>query len=135
MIVIYRDIVHTMSSSSQLFHEAALKALRAERCSSVAEVLDRRRVVLAERHRPVASLHHEEVWRGRAATASRHKLRRVIGAALYSLALDLATTSRALRDEASRLEQEAAGMRARARALADAEARATMRAGGILSSS
>ena len=135
MIVIYRDIVHTMSSSSQLFHEAALKALRAERCSSVAEVLDRRRVVLAERHRPVVSLHHEEVWRGRAATASRHKLRRVIGAALYSLALDLATTSRALRDEASRLEQEAAGMRARARALADAEARATMRAGGILSSS
>ncbi|MYB85625.1 MAG: hypothetical protein F4X85_00200 [Acidimicrobiaceae bacterium] len=124
-----------MSSSSQLFQEAALKAVRAERCRSVAEVLDRRRVVLAERPPPVAALHHEEVWRGRAATASRHKLCRVIGAALYSLALDLATASRALRGEASRLEQEAAGLRARARALADAEARAAMRAGGILSRS
>ena len=124
-----------MSSSSQLFHEATLKALRAERCRAVAEVLDRRRVVLAERHRPVAALHHEEVWRGRAATASRHKVRRVIGAALYSLSLDLATASRALRAEASRLEQEAARLRARARALADAEARAAVRAGGILSRS
>ena len=124
-----------MSSSSQLFQEAALKAVRAERCRSVADVLDRRRVVLVERHRPVAALHHEGVWRGRAATASRHQLCRVIGAALYSLALDLATAGRALRGEASRLEQEAAGLRARARALADAEARAAMRAGGILSRS
>jgi len=101
----------------------------------VAEVLDRRRVVLAARHRPVAALHPEEVWMGRAATASRQKLRRVIGAALYSLALDLATASRALRDEATRLEQEAARLRARAGALADAEARAATRAGAILSRS
>ena len=99
----------------------------------MAEVLDRRRGVLAERHRPVAALHHEEVWKGRAATASRHKLRRVIGAALYSLALDLATASRALQGEAFRLEQEAAGLRARARALVDAEARAATSAGGLLS--
>lgn len=133
--MIYVDIVHSMSGSAQLFQEAALKALRSERCHSVAEVLDRRRVVLAERHRPVAALHHEEVWRGRAATASRIKLCRVIGAALYSLALDLATASRALRGEASRLEQEAARLRSRARTLADDEARAAMRAGGILSRS
>ena len=99
----------------------------------MADVLDRRRVVLAERHRPVTALHHEEVWRGRAATASRNKLRRVIGAALYSLALDLATASRALRGEAARLEEEAAGLRARARALADAEARAATGAAGVLS--
>lgn len=128
-------MVHSMSSSTQLFQEAAAKALRAERCRTVAEKLDRRRAVLAERHRPVEALHHEEVWRGRAATASRHKLCRVIGAALYSLALDLATAGRALRDEAFRLEQEAAGLRARAGALADAEARAAMRTGGILSRS
>jgi len=124
-----------MSSSTQLFQEATLKALRSERCRAVAEVLDRRRVVLAARHRPVAALHPEEVWMGRAATASRQKLRRVIGAALYSLALDLATASRALRDEATRLEQEAARLRARAGALADAEARAATRAGAILSRS
>ena len=133
--MVYLGIVHSMSASTQLFQEAAVKVLRAERCCSVAEVLDRRRVVLAERHQPVAALHREEVWRGRAATASRHKLCRVIGAALYSLALDLATASRALRGEAFRLEQEAAGLRAKARALADAEARAAMRAGGILSRS
>ena len=126
--LVYFDIIHSMSASSQLFEEATLKALRAERCRSVAEVLDRRRTVLAERHQPVTALHHEEVWRGRAATASRIKLRRAIGAALYSLALDLATASRALRGEASRLEQEATGLRARARNLAGAEARAAMRA-------
>ncbi len=87
-------------------------------------MLDRRRAVLAERHRPVVALHHEDVWRGRAAAVSRTKLRRVIGAALYSLALDLATAGRALRGEASSLDQEAAGLRARARAAADVEVRA-----------
>ncbi len=60
---------------------------------------------------------------GRAASASRAKLQRVIGAALYSLGLDLANASRALRSEASRLEQEAAALRSRGRALAEAEAR------------
>lgn len=100
--------------------------LRAERCRSVADVLDRRRAALTERHEPVVALHHAEVWRGRAATASRTRLHRVIGAALYSLGFDLATTSRALRSEASRLEQEAAALRRRARAIAQAEARARL---------
>ena len=61
---------------------------------------------------------------GRAASASRAKLQRVIGAALYSLGLDLATASRALRSEAGRLEQEAVALRSRGRAAAEAEARA-----------
>ena len=105
-----------MSISDQLFHQATLKMLRAERCRSVADVLDRRRAALTDRHEPVVALHHAEVWRGRAATASRTRLRRVIGAALYSLGFDLATTSRTLRSEASKLEQEAAALRRRARA-------------------
>ena len=58
---------------------------------------------------------------GRAASASRAKLHRVIGAALYSFGLDLATTSGALRSQASRLEQEAAALRIRGRALVDGE--------------
>ena len=62
---------------------------------------------------------------GRAATASRTKLQRVIGAALYSLGFDLATASRALRSEASGLEQEADALRSRARELAATEARPT----------
>lgn len=103
---------------------ATLNVLRAERCRSVADVLDLRRAALTERHQPVADLHHEEVWRGRAATASRTRLRRFIGSALYSLGLDLATVSLALRSEASRLEQEADVLRRRARSLAEAEARA-----------
>ena len=105
-----------MSISQQLFQQATLKALRADRCRSVADVLDRRRAALTGRHEPVAALHHAEIWRGRAATASRTRLRHVIGAALYSLGFDLATTSQALRSEASRLEQEAAALRRRARA-------------------
>ena len=97
--------------------------MRAERCRSVADTLDVRRAALAERHRPVVALHREEVWRGGAAAASRIRLQRVIGAALYSLGLDLATASRALRSEASGLEQEAIALRAQARARAEAEAR------------
>lgn len=120
-----------MSVSQQLFQQATLKALRADRCRSVADVLDRRRAALTNRHEPVVALHHAEVWRGRAATASRTRLRHVIGAALYSLGFDLATTSGALRSEASRLEQEAAALRRRARVLAEAEVRA--RAGLSLS--
>ena len=58
---------------------------------------------------------------GRAASASRAKLHRVIGAALYSLGLDLATTSGALRSQASRLDQEAAALRSRGRAMASEE--------------
>ena len=86
---------------------------------------------MTERHRPVVALHHDEVWRGRAATASRTRLRHVIGSALYSLGVDLATASRALRSEASRLEQEAAALRRRAHALAEAEARAAARARAV----
>ncbi len=77
------------------------------------------------------ALHHEEVWRGRAATASRTKLRHVIGSALYSLGLDLATAIRALRSEASSLEQEATDLRRRARALAQVEARTAARAWAV----
>lgn len=110
------DIFHSMWSSDRLFQQATLKMLRAERCRSVADVLDRRRVALTDRHEPVVALHHAEVWRGRAATASRTRLRHVIGAALYCLGFDLATTSRALRSEASRLEQEAAALRRQAHA-------------------
>lgn len=105
-----------MSISNQLFQQARLNMLRAERCRTVAEVLDRRRAALTDRHAPVVVLHRVEVWRGRAATASRARLRHVIGAALYSLGFDLATTSRALRGEASRLELEAAALRRRAHA-------------------
>ncbi len=101
--------------------------MQAERCRSVANTLDLRRGALAERHRPVVALHREEVWRGRAATASRARLHRVIGAALYSLGLDLATASRALRSEAARLEQDAAALRSRARTLAVTEAQSASR--------
>lgn len=111
-------------SSSQLSSAATQKLVRADRCRSVAEALDRRRAAVTERHEPVVALHREEVWRGRAATASRTRMRRVIGAALYSVGLDLAATSGALRGEASRLEQEAAELRRQARVLAEAEAAA-----------
>lgn len=124
-----------MSASAQLFQRAAQDVLRAERCRSVADVLDRRRAALIERHQPVAALHREEVWQGRAATASRSRLRHVIGAALYSLGVDLATACQALRDEGSRLEQEAVALRRRASALAEAEARAALGDGGLLSRS
>ena len=85
---------------------------------------------MIERHQPVVALHREDVWLGRAASASRAKLLRVIGAALYSLGLDLATASRALRSEAGRLEHEAAALRSRGRAAAEAEARTTARGAG-----
>ena len=107
----------SQSGSSQLSGEATLRLVRADRCRSVADTLDSRRAAVVERHQPVVALHREEVWRGRAATVSRSRLSRVIGAALYSLGLDLATTSRALRAEASRLEQEAAALRRQASAL------------------
>lgn len=113
--VSYTDIFQDMLSSYHLFQQATLKMLRADRCRSIADVLDHRRAALTSRHEPVVALHHAEVWRGRAATASRIRLRRVIGAALYSLGFDLATTSRALLSEATRLEQEAAALRRRAR--------------------
>ena len=100
-------------TSSSLSGAATLKLIRADRCRSVAGTLDRRRVAMVERHKPVAALHRDEVWRGRPATVSRGRLHGVIGAALYSLGLDLAATSRALRAEASRLEQEAAALRRR----------------------
>ena len=120
-----------MSGSAHLFQLATLKMLQAERCRAVADVLDLRRAALTERHRPAVALHHVEVWRGRAATASRTRLRHVIGSALYSLGVDLATASRALRSEASRLEQEAAALRRRAHVLAEAEARAAARARAV----
>lgn len=116
-----------MSSSSHLFQQSTLKMLQAERCRSVAAVLDLRRAALTERHGPVVALHHEEVWRGRAATASRVRLRYLIDSALYSLGLDLATAVQALGREAFRLEQEAAALRRSASALAEAEARAAAR--------
>ena len=104
--------------------QATARIMQAERCRSVADTIDLRRVAVIERHQPVVALHREEVWMGRAASASRAMLQRVIGAALYSLGLDLATASQALRSEAGRLEQEAAALRSRGRAAAEAEARA-----------
>ncbi len=80
--------------------------------------------MLSERHQPVVALHQEQVWRGRAATFSRVKLRRLIASSLYSLGLDLASTGAALRSEADRLTGEAADLRRRAHAAAAAEARA-----------
>lgn len=97
--------------------------MQAERCRSVADTIDIRRAALTERHQPVVVLHREEIWMGRAASASRTKLRLVIGAALYSLGLDLATTCHALRSEALRLEREAAVLRSRGQQAAEAEAR------------
>lgn len=91
-------------------------AMRAERCRTVAEMLDTRRAALIERHRPVVILHCEAVWTGQAATASRNQLQRVIGAGLYFLGLDLATTSRALLSEALGLDQQAAALRRQAAA-------------------
>lgn len=93
-------------------------------CRVVAETLDSRRAVVADRPRPVVAMHHDGVWKGRAATASRARLHRVIGATLYSLSRDLATTVRALLDEASRLDTEAAALQRRAQIQAAAEARA-----------
>ena len=105
--------------STYLDSQATAKIMQAERCRSVADTIDLRRAAVTERHRPVMTLHREEIWRGRAASASRARLQRVIGAALYSLALDLATTSRALRGEASRLEREAAALRRQGQALSE----------------
>ena len=113
-----------MSTSSYLYGQASVKAMRAERCRAAADALDRRRAALTERHRPVVALHTEAVWKGRAATSSRMRLHRVIGAALYSLGLDLATTSRALWGAAEGLDREAAALRSQARAAAAADARA-----------
>ena len=90
----------------------------------MADILDARRAALVERHHPVAALHREEVWRGRAASASRMKLRRVIGAGLYSLGTDLASTVRALRGQAEAFDWEASDLRRRAHAQALAEAEA-----------
>ncbi len=56
--------------------------------------------------------------------ASRMRLRRVIGASLYYLGVDLSGTSGALRSEAARLDLEAADLRRRAAAAARAEAEA-----------
>ena len=83
---------------------------------------------MAERHRPVVALHTDSVWKGRAASARRQKLRRVIGAGLYYLGHDLATTSRALHGQAAELDLEAAALRRQARALAEAESRAAAEA-------
>ena len=111
-----------MSTSSDLYSQASAKAIRAERCRTVADALDARRAALVERHHPVAALHRDEVWRGRAATISRQRLRRVISTGLYYLGVDLATTSRALRGEAGHLDQQAASLRRRADVQARAEA-------------
>ena len=113
-----------MSHSSYLFGQAAVKAMTAQRCRQVAHELDTRRAALTERHQPVVALHNEDVWKGRAALASRQKLRRVIGAGLYYLGIDLATTSRALHGQAVDLDLEAAALRRQGRALAESEARA-----------
>lgn len=123
MFVSISSKFHMMSISLHFFSQATARIIQADRCHSVADTIDLRRAAVTERHLPVVALHREEVWMGRAASASRAKLQRVIGAALYSLGLDLANASRALRSEASRLEQEAAALRCRGRALAAAEAR------------
>ena len=102
--------------------------MRAERCRSVAAELDSRRAALTERHQPVLALHNEEVWKGRAASASRQKLRRVIGMGLYCLGVDLAATSRALQGRAADLDREAAALRRQAHVRAEAEARTTAQA-------
>ena len=97
--------------------------MRADRCRTVADELDARQAAVTERHRPVAALHREDTWRGRAAAASRQRLHRVIGASLYYLGQDLARTSGALRGEAVGLDDEAAAFRRQGQAAAEAEAR------------
>ena len=101
--------------SAQLYGQAIALDRRAEQCQIVARTLEIRRAALAERHRPVLELHHDKVWRGRAATASRQHLQRVTGMSLYYLGLDLAATSRALLNEAESLSHEAAALRRQAR--------------------
>ncbi len=101
-------------------------SIRAGKCRQVAEILEARRAALVERHRPVSELHSEDVWRGRAALASRMRLRRVIGVGLYYLGVDLASTCRALRGEAESLEREASDLRTQAHAAAQAEAAAAV---------
>lgn len=98
--------------------------MRAERCRSVAAALDSRRTALTGRHQPVVALHNEDVWKGRAASASRHKLRRVIGMGLYYLGVDLAATSHALQGQAAELDREASALRLQAQAADAAEERA-----------
>ena len=97
-----------------------------ERCRAVAHALDVRRAALTERCQPVLELHNEAVWQGRAATASRERLRRTAGSSLHFLSLDIAATSRALLEEASMLAREAAVLRRRARS-AEAAASAARR--------
>jgi len=111
-----------MSNSNWLFRQSHLKMLRADRCREVADMLDHRGQALIQRHEPVIDLHRVEVWRGRAASASRSQLRHVIGTALYSLKGDLAIISQALRSEAAQLEQQASALRRQAYQIEAAEA-------------
>lgn len=115
------EISKLHGSSVQLYGAATALDVRAERCRGVARVLEARRAVLIGRHEPVIQLHSEAVWMGRAASASRERLRRVMGVSLYLLGQDLAAVTRALLAEADTLNTEAGAVRRRARAAEIAE--------------
>ena len=91
-------------------------------CRRVADEIDSRRAVMIERPRDALRLHNDDVWSSRAADVSREGLRRYVAATLYYLDLDLAATARALRDEASELDSEAAVLRRQAVAHEEAAA-------------
>ena len=74
------------------------------------------------------ALHNEQVWRGRAAEASRERLRRVIARSVHFLESDLAAVSRSLRVEGERLDELAAAWRREAHLRAQAELQAAREA-------
>lgn len=114
-------------SSSELFGNVSAVAAQAAQCRSVAEALDGSRRRLPQRYEPVLKSHTEEVWRGRSATASRERLRRIVVRSLHSAESDLAGVSRALRAEAERLDEFAAALHREALLVAEAESRAAER--------
>lgn len=102
-----------------LLEAARERSLRAGECLRVAGSLEVRRTLLATRTEAVVGLHTDDVWRGRAAAASRDTLINRVVHPLDYLGLDLAAIVRLLRSQAELLEQEAHGLR---RAAEEAEA-------------
>lgn len=114
----------TAFTSYSLCEQGDAAAVRAERCRVTADAIDARRRRLRERCEPVLALHTEQVWRGRAAEASRERLRRMSGQSLHFLESDLAGISASLHAEAERLDGLAASWRYEAQLRAQAEERA-----------
>ena len=106
------------------------RAVRAERCQEVADLLDTRRRLMTERHQPAVRLHTERVWTGQAAAASRETLRNQVVTRLYDCALDVAAVSSRLRARGTSLAREAYELSRRAHEAEAALARSAVMESG-----